>query len=99
MAFRPLGVQPRSIGQINVEPAVVVVVEEGQSTALGLNDKPLVFEPAPHVGSCEAGLAGHIHKLDTTWGSGIEKRLGLETIPLRERSGYSLQQWRAESQE
>src|SRR5215469_12396360 len=101
-SFRPLGIKPRSIGQINVQPAVVVVVKEGQPTALGFNDKPLVIQAAPHIRGGEAGLAGHIHKFYETGGSGTGKALGVErgrALPFPPRGGNRLEQGRAESHE
>ncbi len=49
-------VQPGAVGQIDVEPSVIVVIEEGDAAALGLDDVALVIEAAPDVGDGESGL-------------------------------------------
>ena len=59
----PTRIEPVSIGEVDVEPSVVVVVEEGQSAPFGLNDGALVVDTAPHIGDIQSGLLGHIHKL------------------------------------
>ena len=53
---RPLSGPDGSIGQVDVQPAVVVVVEKGEAAAFGFNDVPLVVDAAPHVGSVEPGF-------------------------------------------
>ena len=63
-AGRPVGVEARAVGEINVEPSVVVVIEEGQAAAFGFDDVALVINRAPDVGSIQSGFAGHINKCD-----------------------------------
>ena len=53
-----------AVGQVDVEPAILVVVEEGEPAALGFNNVLLVFNAAPNVGDVEAGFLGHIHEGD-----------------------------------
>jgi hypothetical protein len=63
-ARRPLRIQPVAIAQIDIEPAVVVVIEEGQAASLGLNDDPLGVDAAPHVGELQASLLRYVNELD-----------------------------------
>ena len=46
----PIRVEARAVGQINVEPAVVVVVEKGEAAAFGFDDVVFVIDAAPDVG-------------------------------------------------
>ena len=64
LAGRPVGVEARAVGEINVEPAVVVVIEKGQAAALGFDDVALVIDRAPDVGSIQAGFVGHVDECD-----------------------------------
>ena len=58
LAGRPVGVEACAVGQINVQPAVVVVVEKGQAAAFGFDDVTLVIDRAPDVGSSSDRLRG-----------------------------------------
>ena len=59
----PFLVEARSVGQINVEPAVVVVIEKSEAAALGFDDVALVIGASPDVGSSESGFAGYVDEL------------------------------------
>src|SRR5580658_9170477 len=50
---RPLRVEPIAIAEIDVEPAVVVVVEESHPAALGLDDRTFVLDSAPDIGDVQ----------------------------------------------
>src|SRR5208282_1837001 len=63
LAWQPGGVQASSIGEINVEPAVLIVIKERDAASLGLNDITLAVNTAPNIGCREPGLTRHIHKL------------------------------------
>ena len=54
---RPMRIQPISIGKVDVQPSIIVVVEKGQSASLGLDDGSFVVDAAPHVGAGQPGLA------------------------------------------
>ena len=54
--------QAQSVRQIDVEPAVLVVVKERNPAALGLNDVFLVVYAAPDVGRRHARFLGNVHK-------------------------------------
>ncbi len=56
--------QAVAVGEVDVEPAILVVIEKGQPAALGFNNVFLVLDAAPHVGDVEAGLFRHIHESD-----------------------------------
>jgi hypothetical protein len=45
-----------TIDQIDVEPAIVVVIEEGNAAAFGFNDGSFVIDAAPDVGDCQTSL-------------------------------------------
>src|SRR5262245_21075992 len=38
-----------TVGQVDVDPAVVVIIEEGDAAALGFHDVFLVFDSAPDI--------------------------------------------------
>ncbi len=63
LAFRPGGKQARAVGEINIEPAVLIVIEKSNAAAFGLDDVLLVVDPAPDIRSRESGFTGYIHKL------------------------------------
>src|SRR5208282_5529445 len=69
MARWPGSVQARSIGEINVKPPVLVVVEEYDSATLCLNDVTLLVNTAPHIRRRKSGLTCHIHKLNLRSGA------------------------------
>ena len=93
-------IEPVAIGEIDVQPAVVVVVEEGQSASLGLDDDPLVIDAAPHVGDGQPCLLRHVDILD-------RRVVGLDTAashqgrvsPFPKRSRKSVGQCAAEHEE
>ena len=60
----PLRVEAIAVGEVDVEPAVVVVVEEGEAAAFGFDDVAFVVDAAPDVGSGQAGLLRHVDELD-----------------------------------
>ena len=59
----PVRVEARAVGQINVEPAVVVVVEKSEAAAFGFDDVALVVDAAPNVDRVEAGFFCDIDEL------------------------------------
>ena len=61
---RPMRIELIAIGEVDVEPAVVVKIKKGKPAPLSLDDGPLVVHAAPHVGAGETCLLGHIHILD-----------------------------------
>ncbi len=60
----PFGVEPRSIGQINIQPAIIVVVEKSDATALGFDDVAFAINSAPHVGDGQAGFLRDVYERD-----------------------------------
>ncbi len=93
-------VEPISIGEVDVQPSVMVIVEKGQSASLGLNDGPFMVDAAPHIGNGEPGLLGHIHKLDRRCRGRSNRSLQqIRVPPSPERSGKSLCQIAAEQKE
>src|SRR6266704_1847201 len=62
----PVGIEASSIGEIDVQPAVMVVVEKGKAAALGFNNVFFVIEAAPNIGGGQAGFASDVDELD--WG-------------------------------
>ena len=49
LAWRPGRVQAGSIGEINVNPAVLIVIEERDTTSLRLNDVTLAVDATPDI--------------------------------------------------
>ena len=60
----PLGVKSRAVGQVDIEPAVVIIVEEGNPAAFRLNDVLLMVGRTPDIGSFQSGLPGHVDEDD-----------------------------------
>src|SRR5205809_6789792 len=95
----PCGVEARAVGEVDIEPAIVVVVEESESAAFGFDDVALVFGIAPDVGRVEAGFTGDVDELDGRLGVRLGNACCLKNgagFPFRERSGESLEQGTAE---
>ena len=51
LSGRPRFAETRSVREINIEPAVVIVIEEGDAAAFGLDDVALVIGASPDVWS------------------------------------------------
>src|SRR5256885_946901 len=47
----PVGIEARSVGEIDVQPAVIVVIEKSQSAALRFDDVFFVIRAAPDIGN------------------------------------------------
>ena len=60
---RAIRIQARAVGEVNVQPAIVVVVEKCQAAAFGFDDVALVISAAPHVGDGQAGFFGDVYEL------------------------------------
>src|SRR6516164_7532915 len=67
--LRPSLPQPRTVGQVDVQPTVVVVVKEGDAASFGFNDVAFAIACAPNVGSVESSLLRHVYKLDCRRGT------------------------------
>src|SRR5947207_2111785 len=79
----PVGVEAGSVGEIDVQPAVLVVIEESQPAALRFNDVLFVVGAAPNVGNGQPGFASYVDELDwggwrRIWNGRIRKNFGLE---------------------
>ena len=57
-------IEPIAIREIDIQPAIMVVVKEGQTASFGLDDGPFVIDAAPHIGNIQPSLLAHIHKLN-----------------------------------
>ena len=62
-SFRPLLAKTGSIGQVHIEPAVVVVVKERDSASLGLDDVAFVVNATPDVGNVQASFVSYVYEL------------------------------------
>src|ERR1043165_678588 len=62
-SFRPFLAQTRTVGEIDVEPAIVVVIEKCNPAALGFDDVALVGVRSPNVWNVKPGLMCDINKL------------------------------------
>src|SRR5450631_3271016 len=63
LSSRPLLAKSRSVGQTDVEPAVVIVVEKRNPATLRFDDVALVIRSTPDVRGIESSLASYIDKL------------------------------------
>ena len=94
-AGRPLGVETVAVGEVDVEPAIVIEVVEGNAAAFGFDDGALVVYASPDVDGGEAGLLSYVNELDGRewgWGGGFD---GLEEggiCPAMERSGQGFRE-------
>src|SRR5438034_84477 len=77
-AARPVGVEASAVAQINVQPAVIVVVEESKAATFGFDDERLMFDATPHIRSSQARFPGHVHEGDRRRRRGTRDALGLE---------------------
>ena len=100
-SWRPMRIEPISVGEVDVQPSVIVVIEKGQSASLGLDDGPFVVDAAPHVGACSARLAGATSTNWTPDGVGFDDcRFDDERFfPFPQRSGKCIRQRTAEHEE
>src|SRR5437667_396412 len=57
-AGRPVGIETRSVGEIDVEPAVMVIIEKSDAAALGFDDVFFMIDAAPDIGDGQASFAG-----------------------------------------
>src|SRR5580704_9328288 len=64
----PIRIETASVGDVDVEPSVVVVVEESESASFGLDDGTLMIYAAPHVWNVQSSLLSYVHKLHAGWG-------------------------------
>src|SRR5207253_622078 len=55
---RPVGIETRSVGEIDVEPAVMVIIEKSDAAALGFDDVFFMIDAAPDIGDGQASFAG-----------------------------------------
>ena len=53
--------QTYSVRQIDIQPAIVVIVEESQAAALYLDQVFLGFGSSPHIGNGQSRLLGDVH--------------------------------------
>ena len=60
----PVGIEARSVGEIDVQPTVKVIIEKSEAAALGFNDVFLVIGAAPDIGNGQAGLASYVDELN-----------------------------------
>ena len=60
----PIRSKPVPIRKVDVQPTIVVIVKESSPASLGLDDDPLMIDPAPHVGHCQARMFSHIDELN-----------------------------------
>ena len=64
----PLLVEARSVGQIDIEPSVLIVIEESDAATLRLDDVALVVHASPDVWDGESGFSGYVHELNRRFG-------------------------------
>lgn len=93
-------VEATAIGEINVEPAIVVVVEKRDAAAFGFDNDALVFNATPDVGDVQACVLGNIDELYIRTWRGRDGSLELiygTQLPQRRRE--PVEQWVAEHEQ
>src|SRR4051794_1036360 len=60
---RPFCIEAAPVGEIDVEPSIVVVIKKSDSTSFRFDDEALVFGTAPYIRNLEAGALCDINKL------------------------------------
>ncbi len=73
-ARRPVGIEARSVCEIDVEPAVMVVIKKSEAAAFRLDDVLFVIDAAPYIGREQAGFTSHIDELDRRGSCWIRNR-------------------------
>src|SRR5205807_8204498 len=58
----PLSIESITVGEINIQPTIIVIVEEREPAALGLNDVAFAIRRTPHVGNVESCLMCDIYE-------------------------------------
>src|ERR1700678_4500513 len=94
LSGRPVCIELISIGEVDVQPSVIVIVKKSQSTSLGLNDGAFVVYTAPYIGAGKSGLPSHIDILDRRCAC-----RHIRILPFPKGSGQSLCQPAAEQEE
>src|SRR5579859_8075708 len=56
----PFFVEPQTVGEINIEPAVLIVVKESDSTPFGFDDVFLLLDPSPNVDNVQPCFFCHV---------------------------------------
>src|ERR1019366_8780362 len=97
LARRPMRIEAISIGQIDVQPSVIVVVEKSQSASLGFNNEPFSVDASPDIRDVQSGLLSNIHKLNRRR-RGLRCRgfYGQRILPLPKWSRKSIRECAAE---
>src|SRR5690242_17635653 len=62
IARSPVGVNTCSVGEIDVEPTVVVVIKKCDPASFRLEDVALMIHAAPHVGNIQSSVTRDIDK-------------------------------------
>src|ERR1700758_2076415 len=89
----PVRVEPASIGEIDVEPSVIVIIKEGDAAAFRLDDDSFLVDASPDIGDVQARLLCYIDKLNRRVRRSRHGRFNVRnTIPFPERSGQRVQQ-------
>ena len=93
----PVCIETASIGEVDIEPAVLVVIEERDAASLGLDDDALLVDSAPDVREC-ASPAFSATSINCTGEAGGPSHGGMHnaTIPSPQRSGEDVKQAAAE---
>ena len=95
----PMRIKPASITQVDVQPAIVVVIKKRQPASFGFDDDALGIYPAPYVGSSQSGLLCDVDKLNLRRGRARYRGFHNNgTLPLPKWSCESIGQCGAEQE-
>ena len=88
LSGRPVLAQSCSVGQINIQPAITVVIKKSDPAAFGFDNVAFMIDGSPDVRDVEPGFVSYVHVLHWRYGSGGRGGLKHKTVlPFPERRG------------
>ena len=86
LSGRPVSIESRPVCQVDIEPAIIVVIEKGEAAALRFNDVAFAIDATPDIWRVQSGSAANVYEYNGKWRD--SRRFGLEnqtTVPLPKR--------------
>src|SRR5579863_5869064 len=90
---RPVRIEAVSVGEIDVEPSVIVIVKKGNAAAFCLDNDSFLIDASPDIGNVQASLLCNIDELNRRrWRSRYCSLKLRSSIPCPERSRQPVKQ-------